>query len=93
MSWSVYVKGKKSAVLAKVTEEFARAKQNTANIPHEQKTVELAEALVLSELNAPGVPFVSVEASGSAQWSQDDESRCSSQVSVKVDPLHGFVMD
>jgi len=93
MSWSVSAVGKPAAVKASLAKQFESAKQSTKSVPHEQESVGSIESVVNGQLDFMAArkepSAVQVSASGSA-WS-DANGAGSTQVEMKVMPLHGFV--
>lgn len=92
MSWSVTGSGRPNALLAFIGEQFEKAKQSCKSNPHEVKSIEKAESLVLEELqfaSEVGVKAVTVTAGGSA-WSGAVDAPGTTQVSVNVTPIYGF---
>jgi hypothetical protein len=93
MSWSVSAFGKPAAVKASLAKQFTSAKESTKSVPHEQESVGSIESVVNGQLDflaarkEPGA--VQVTASGSA-W-LDATGAGSTQVEMKVQPMHGFV--
>lgn len=93
MSWSVNAVGRVDAVKRELGKQFEAAKNSTKFVNHENLSVAIAENLVNNELDAlNGSEYgkaVRVEASGSA--TTQNGRVLSSQVSVKVEPIYGFV--
>lgn len=93
MSWSVGAIGRTEAVKQALTKQFESAKSATSYILHEQRSVAIIESLVNNELdaikNADNMKIVRVEASGSA--SAQNGRVLSSQVTLKIEPIYGFV--
>jgi hypothetical protein len=93
MSWSVSAVGRTEAVKQSLSKQFESAKNATSYVPHEQRSVAIIESLVNNELDAikdaGNMKIVRVEAGGSAV-SQNGRV-LSSQVSLKIEPLYGFV--
>lgn len=92
MSWSVHAVGKPAAVKIALVQQFAAAKQSTAGIRHENVSVDYVEQIVNDQLDfLVDIPnmAVTVAASGSAYKSGSGVG--SSQISVKVDPIYGWV--
>jgi hypothetical protein len=93
MSWSVNAVGEPSAVKAKMAAAFEQAKRNVQHNEHESKTVAWAEQIVLAELDfcyAQGCPAVTITAGGSCSMAAGTWPG-QSQVSIKVDPISGFL--
>jgi len=93
MSWSVNAVGRTEAVKQALAKQFESAKSSTKNVLHEERSVAIIESLVNNELeaikNADYMKIVRVEASGSA--STQNGRVLSSQVSLKIEPIYGFV--
>lgn len=92
MSWSVVATGKADAVKRFLASQFENCKRQTANIPHEQKSVELIEQIVNDQLDylmsMGSAKAVSVSASGSAYKSGNEGS---TQTKMEVTPIYNFV--
>ena len=93
MSWSVSAVGRTAAVKKALERQFEAAKNATKWINHENLSVAIVENLVNNELDAlDGAEYgkaIRVEASGSA--STENGKVRSSQVSVKIEPIYGFI--
>lgn len=93
MSWSVSAIGRTEAVRQSLAKQFEIAKRATSYVLHEQRSVAIIESLVNNELDAikdaDNMKIVRVEAIGSA--SSQNGRVLSSQVSLKIEPIHGFV--
>jgi hypothetical protein len=93
MSWSVSAVGRTEAVKRSLAKQFEGALCATAYVLHEQRSVAIIESLVNNELDAikdaDNMKIVRVEASGSA--TSQNGRVLSSQVSLKIEPIYGFV--
>lgn len=93
MSWSVSAVGRPEAVKQSLAKQFESAKSATSYILHEQRSVAIIESLVNNELDAikdaDRMKVVKVEANGTA--SSQNGRVLSSQVSLKIEPIYGFV--
>jgi len=89
MSWSVSAIGKAPAVRASIAEQFSRS---TCSEPEESVKVAAAAAIDKAlEAQNPDLP-IKVMASGS-QGFKDYSAKTGvyNQMSISIDPLHGFV--
>jgi hypothetical protein len=97
MSWNIgRITGRPAKVAQLAAEQFERAKLQSASFPEaERDSIVLAEKQVETALNfcvAQGCKAVSVEAGGCASMGSTDGTYPGSiNVSVKVEPMHGFV--
>lgn len=88
MSWSVSAIGKPSAVAAKVAKELASIK---CMEPEESIKSGVAAAVAAALAAYPESGAVRVEASGSQSTDRDAPGIATNQLSVKIEPLWGFV--
>lgn len=93
MSWSVNALGRIDAVKQSLEKQFESAKSATKYVAHEERSVAIVESLVNNELdalkNSDYAKVIHVQASGSA--STQSGRVVSSQVTLKVEPVYGFV--
>lgn len=93
MSWSVQLCGKAGDALLRTEAQRLFAAAANTTLPHERKAAVLAGQIVDSELEFMASltprPAVKIEAYGSAYRAADGQG--SSSVTVKVEPLPGFV--
>lgn len=96
MSWTIGAIGKPAAVKAALKKQFESARQGTANVPHEQASVDSIEQIVNGQLDylvdVPGTA-VKVAANGSAYKSMHGDAALSghSSVTLTVEPVYGYV--
>jgi hypothetical protein len=88
MSWSVSAIGKASAVAAKLATQFANIK---CTEPEETIKNTVASAVAVALKAFPASYVVRVDASGSQSKSHADPNAATNQLSVKIDPIYGFV--
>jgi hypothetical protein len=97
MSWSIgRTIGRPSEVAASMAEQFARMKKQAVTWSEaELRSIETAEQLVTQALNfniAQGCAAIAVEASGCAAFAFTTGTNPGAlSVSVKVEPLYGFL--
>ena len=95
MSWSVIFKGKVGDAAEALAKQFSDAKSATANLPEENKQVELVEQLVTHHLqssaNDSNNSHVNVSCAGSANcdWNTTPAKVKSLQCSITVQPFDG----
>ena len=86
MSWSVLAVGKPSAVAAKLEKDFTAYK---CSEPEETIRQSVAMAVSTALAAFPEASAVRVDASGSQ--SQGADGKATNTLSVKIEPLYGFV--
>ena len=92
MTWSVNAVGKPLAVKAALVAQFKQAYVGTAHMPHEQATVAAAEQMVNTELDfLAGCKGVAVHVQGGGSAYKDTQGNGSTSMTLKVEPLYGFV--
>lgn len=88
MSWSVNAVGKPKAVAAKLAEAFSK---NPCSEPEETIRQSVAGAIAAALQVYPDDAAVNVEANGSQSVNGSNPEKATNSLTVKIQPLFGFV--